>query len=172
MVTTTVSKHRIFKYVGISTIPDHALIVFARDDDYFFGVLHSRVHEVWALLTGTALENRPRYTPSTCFETFPFPWAPGAEPVTDPQVEAIANAARVLVAARDSWLNPPDSTPAELTKRTLTNLYNTQPSWLRDAHATLDAAVCAAYGWPATLADNEIIARLLELNQQRAAHPS
>ncbi len=63
-------------------VPDHQLIVFARDDDYFFGVLHSRAHEVWSLRMGTWLGvgNDPRYTPTTCFETFPLPWPPGQEP--------------------------------------------------------------------------------------------
>jgi len=54
------------------------VVVFARDDDYFFGVLHSRAHEVWSLPLGTSLEDRPRYTPTTCGETFPFP-RPGDE---------------------------------------------------------------------------------------------
>ena len=61
---------------------------------------------------------------------------------------------------------------AELNKRTLTNLYNQRPAWLADAHAALDAAVAAAYGWadysPA-MTDNEILARLLALNHERAA---
>lgn len=51
---------------------------------------------------------------------------------------------------------------------TLTNLYNEMPAWLRDAHARLDEAVLAAYGWPADIADDELLARLLELNLERA----
>ena len=61
---------------------------------------------------------------------------------------------------------------AELKKRTLTNLYNQRPAWLADAHAALDAAVAAAYGWAdysAVMTDNEILARLLALNHERAA---
>ena len=53
------------------TLPDSQNIAFARDDDYFFGVLHSRAHEVWSLRMGTSLEDRPRYTPTTCFEMLP-----------------------------------------------------------------------------------------------------
>ena len=101
-----------------------ATVVFARDDDYFFGVLHSRAHEVWALNMGTALEDRPRYTPTSTFETFPLPWPPGHESKDSPLVEAIAEAARELVAKRDAWLNPPDARADELKRRTLTNLYN------------------------------------------------
>jgi type II restriction/modification system DNA methylase subunit YeeA len=105
IATLTVAKHRLFVWLQHPTAPDHQLIVFARDDDYFFGVLHSRPHELWALRMGTSLEDRPRYTPTTTFETFPFPWPPGQEPVGDPRVEAIAAAARELVAKRDAWLN-------------------------------------------------------------------
>jgi hypothetical protein len=57
---------------------------------------------------------------------------------------------------------------AMLRKRTLTNLYNERPTWLRNAHRKLDEAVFAAYGWPADLADEEILARLLALNLERA----
>ena len=62
-----------------------------------------------------------------------------------------------LVEKRDAWLNPPDATPEELKKRTLTNLYNARPAWLADAHRKLDEAVFAAYGWPATLTDAELL---------------
>lgn len=57
---------------------------------------------------------------------------------------------------------------AVLKTRTLTNLYNSMPDWLRDAHADLDTAVAAAYGWPAGLSDGEVLRRLLDLNLRRA----
>lgn len=57
----------------------------------------------------------------------------------------------------------------QLAKRTLTNLYNERPTWLANAHAKLDAAVFAAYGWPVTLTDDEILERLLKLNHERVA---
>ena len=69
---------------------------------------------------------------------------------------------------REGWLNPPGSSAAELRKRTLTNLYNQRPTWLENIHARLDAAVADAYGWPADLADAEILERLLALNLERA----
>ncbi len=70
---------------------------------------------------------------------------------------------------RDAWLNPPDGLPdKELQKRTLTNLYNERPAWLAAAHQRLDAAVFDAYGWPANLGDEELLARLLALNLARA----
>ncbi len=144
--------------------------MFLRDDDYFFGVLHSRAHEIWSLRMGTWLGkgNDPRYTPTTCFETFPLPWPPGQESPDDPQVQAIAEAARTLNEQRERWLNPEGASETELKKRTLTNLYNARPNWLDLAHKRLDHAVFAAYGWPEDITDEEILARLLALNLERA----
>jgi len=155
------SKHRMWAWLTPETLPDSALVVIARDDDYTFGVLHSRPHELWALALGTQLETRPRYTPTTCFETFPFPRP------TDQQREAIAAAARELVRLRDGWLNPPGLDPAALAVRTLTNLYNQRPTWLANAHDDLDRAVLAAYGWLEDLTTSEILERLLVLNLER-----
>jgi type II restriction/modification system DNA methylase subunit YeeA len=169
IATPATSKHRIFVWVKPEVLCNQGTLVFARSDDYFFGILHSRVHEVWGLHMGTQLEDRPRYTPTSTFETFPFPWPPGKEPQDSPQVEAIAEAARELVRQRDNWLNPPDAAPEALAKLTLTNLYNTRPTWLENAHGKLDEAVFAAYGWPAALTDAQVLERLLELNRERAA---
>ena len=163
IATPTLAKHRLFVRLSTTVLPDHQLIAVAHHDDYTFGVLHSSPHELWALAMGTQLESRPRYTPTTCFETFPFP-----EP-TDEQRESIAAAARELDELRNGWLNPPNASTTELKKRTLTNLYNQPPSWLQLAHEKLDVAVAAAYGWPSDLPDTEILERLLALNLQRAA---
>jgi len=170
LVTPRVSKHRVFVWLKSVTIPDCQLYVFARDDDYFFGVLHSKPHELWSLRQGTDLGVTPRYTPTTTFETFPMPWSPGREPSedADPRVAAIAQAARELVEKRDRWLNPDDVPEAGLKKRTLTNLYNQRPTWLDMAHRKLDEAVLDAYGWPRDLSDEEILERLLALNLERA----
>ncbi|MCY2986819.1 MAG: hypothetical protein NTY19_03010 [Planctomycetota bacterium] len=108
IATATVSKHRLFVWIPEPTLPDHQLIVFAMHDDCSFGLLHSRPHEVWGLRLGTRLETRPRYTPTTCFETFPFP-----QP-TDAQREAIADAASGLDRMRKNWLNPPEWTREEI----------------------------------------------------------
>ncbi|MGA2904692.1 MAG: DNA methyltransferase [Candidatus Korobacteraceae bacterium] len=169
IATPEVSKHRVFVWIDSGTLCNQQTLIFARDDDYFFGVLHSRIHEVWALHMGTALEDRPRYTPTSTFETFPFPWPPGKEPKDDLRVKAIADAACELVEKRDAWLNPPGTSEQECKDRTLTNLYNKRPSWLAEVHRKLDEAVFDAYGWPATLTDSEILERLLALNQERAA---
>lgn len=171
IVTPMVAKHRLFVWLSHPTIPDQKLIVIAREDDYFLGLLHSKPHELWSLRLGNWIGkgNDPTYTHTSTFETFPFPWPPGREPQGDPRVEAIAAAARRLVELRDNWLNPPGVGEAELKKRTLTNLYNERPTWLDLAHTKLDAAVFAAYGWPADLTDDQILERLLALNLERAA---
>ena len=93
--------------------------------------------------------------------------------------------ARRLVELRDRWLNPSEwvervdepvpSYPKRpvprdedaanaLKKRTLTNLYNARPQWLADAHAALDAAVAAAYGWSVETCDDDALRELLALN--------
>ena len=168
VATPTVAKHRLFVWLEQPMIPDHQLTVFARDDDYFFGVLHSRAHELWSLRMGSSLENRPRYTPTSTFATFPFPWPPGEEPEGDPRVEAIAAAARRLDDLRLNWLAPEGLADADLKKRTLTNLYNARPTWLANAHARLDEAVFEAYGWSPDLTDEEILKKLLVLSSQRS----
>jgi hypothetical protein len=168
IATARVAKYRLFSWSHPDVVPDSQVVVIARSDDYFLGILHSRLHEIWSLKLGTALEDRPRYTPTTTFETFPFPWAPGSEPLDDPRVQAIAAAAKELVEMRDNWLNPAGIAEAERKKRTLTNLYNARPTWLDLAHKRLDAAVFDAYGWPHELSDEQILERLLALNIQRA----
>ena len=194
IATPRVAKHRLFLWCDACICPDCQLIVVARDDDATFGILHSRFHEAWSLRLGTWLGvgNDPRYTPTTTFETFPFPEGlspdiPAAIYATDPRAIAIAEAARRLVALRDRWLNPPewvewvpepvpgypkrpvpcdDEAAKELKKRTLTNLYNARPQWLADAHANLDAAVAAAYGWGTDISGEDALRKLLALNRK------
>ncbi len=176
--TPRVSKYRLFVWLDSTVFPDSATFVIARSDDTTFGILHSRFHELWSLhlCTYLGVGNDPRYTPTTTFETFPFPQdltprdTKNGAPDT-PQARAIANAAKHLDQLRNQWLNPPEWTDwvitaeeevagfpkrpvakpgheAELKKRTLTNLYNARPAWLTLAHKALDKAVAAAYGWP------------------------
>lgn len=136
IVTSEVSKYRIFIWMDTACVPDHTLHVITRDDDYFFGVLQSRSHEVWSLAQGNRIGvgNDPRYNSSRTFRMYPFPWPPGQEPseADDPRVFAIAEAARQLDQFRTAWLNPPptqDKTISvaeakRLNNLTLTNLYN------------------------------------------------
>ena len=170
--TSLTAKHRIFAWIPMDALPSNSVIVFARDDDYFCGVLHSKTHFLWAAAMGSQLREAQsglRYTPTTCFETFPFPRP------TNAQREAIAAAAAELNRLRENWLNPvdmfgnPSLTAPERRRRTLTNLYNQRPTWLANAHVTLDAAVADAYGWPPDLPDAEVLERLLALNLERSA---
>ena len=100
----------------------------------------------------------------------------------------IAARAKQLHNLREAWLNPIDlvnlvqdaeiglpgvlkpvnaDAAIALKNRTMTNLYNKRPAWLANAHHALDEAVAAAYGWPADLSDDEVLARLLRLNYER-----
>jgi hypothetical protein len=222
VATARVAKYRLFVWVGPHVVIDGQLVAIARADDTTFGILHSRFHELWSLRLGTSLEDRPRYTPTTCFETFAFPGGLTPADTAHQRTEdieggvlipaglpeavraaaiPIAQAAQRLGHLRQNWLNPPEWTqrvpevvPLGMTespypdrteprpglsaqdakalqKRTLTNLYNQRPAWLAQAHAALDAAVAAAYGWQdytPDMPDDEILRRLLALNLARA----
>ena len=197
ILTPRVAKYRLFIWTDSELMPSDATVAITRDDDYFLGVLHSKLHEVWSLRMGTWLGkgNDPRYTPTTTFETFPFPWPPGKEDTASAAHAAISAAAAALHAERDAWLNPPGAPDSALKPRTLTNLYNALNVWrgvesmkvvpaaadfaprLDALHRALDAAVCAAYGWDDLMADDllytpageeEVLRRLLALNLQRA----
>lgn len=108
ILTPRVAKHRVFRRADTVVLPSDATVAFAIGDDSLFGILQSRFHELWALGTGTRLETRPRYTPTTCFETFPFPEA-SAE-----QKKAISGAVRELDQLREQWLNPDDWVKEEI----------------------------------------------------------
>jgi hypothetical protein len=112
--TPRVAKHRLLAWFGSEVLPTDQVVVFARSDDLFCGILQSRFHEVWALRMGTRFGSTPRYTPSTCFETFPFP--PGVLAALTPtpvRHTSIAAAAKELNELREDWLNPPEWTRTE-----------------------------------------------------------
>ena len=197
LATPRVARHRMFLWLQTPTVPDSRIFAFARADDAFMGLLCSRAHEVWSLRTASwhGVGNDPTYNTESCFETFPFPEGltpdiPASNYADDPRAVAIAEAAAELNRLREAWLNPPDLLRVEpevvpgypdrilprdeaaaklLKTRTLTNLYNQRPAWLGMAHRRLDAVVSSAYGWPADLPDEEILANLFALNQERAA---
>ena len=200
IITPETAQYRLFVWLSLPVLPDKNLIVIPREDDTTFGILHSRFHEIWALRKGSDLQDRPRYTHTSTFATFPFPEGltpntPAADYASDPRALKIAAAAARLNELRENWLNPADqvirvpevvpgfpdrilpkdeAAAKELKKRTLTNLYNTRPAWLDHAHRALDEAVAEAYGWgddyrAGTLTDDEILARLFRLNQERVS---
>jgi type II restriction/modification system DNA methylase subunit YeeA len=175
IITPMTSEHRIFLWLKLPTMPDNNIVVVAREDDTSFGILHSRLHEVWCTHVGNRMGvgNQRRYNGATVFATFPFPEGltpniPASDYANDPRAAAIAKAARRLNELRENWLNPPDLVKripevvpgypdrivpiddvaaAILKNRTLTKLYNERPAWLDMAHKELDRAVAAAYGW-------------------------
>jgi hypothetical protein len=85
LATSMVAKHRMFVWLDCIALPANVVIAFGRSDDFFLGLLQCRFHEVWSLKQGTFLETRPRYTPTTCFETFPFPFADDLQPPLSPE---------------------------------------------------------------------------------------
>ena len=166
IATSMVAKHRLFVWCDSRICPDQRLIVIAREDDTTFGILHSRFHEAWSLklCSWHGAGNDPTYNSTKVFQSFPFPEGlspdiPASDYGDDPRAIVIAEAARRLVELRDRWLNPPEwvewidepvpgypktsrfpideAAARQLKKRTLTNLYNTRPQWLVDAHAVL-----------------------------------
>jgi hypothetical protein len=195
IATPLTAKHRLFVWLPKIQLPENSVVAIARDDDVTFGILHSLFHQLWSLRLGASLGETPRYTQTTTFETFPFPEGltpnvPAHEFLNNAHAQAIGNAAKRLNELRENWFNPPDlvrrvpeivagypdrilpvneDAAKELKKRTLTNLYNEPPQWLRKAHQTLDNAVATAYGWETNLSDDEILERLLALNLQRSA---
>ena len=193
IATSRVAKHRLFVWRTWPTLPDNAVVVFAKDDDTTFGVLHSSFHRAWSLRMGSSLQDRPRYTSTTTFETFPFPEGltpnlPAQSYLADPRAQAIAEAAKVLNELRETWLHPAsmatlvdagihgapprwlpvDAKAArELKKRTLVELYNAAPQWLLDAHKDLNVAVASAYGWAVDITEEASLQKLLSINRQR-----
>jgi hypothetical protein len=176
IATTETSKHRFFQFLDESILPDNMVVVVALEDALHLGILSSRLHIVFALAAGGTLEDRPRYNKSRCFDPFPFP---ACDSSTQGRIVKIADeldAHRKRAQAQHPGL-------------TLTGMYNVleklranEPlnekeerihetglvSVLRQLHDDLDAAVFAAYGWPATLTDAEILERLVALNAERA----
>lgn len=198
IATPETAEHRLFVWLSYPVLPDKNLIVIPREDDLMFGLLHSRFHEAWALRKGSDLQDRPRYTHTTTFATYPFP--EGMAPQDDVETArklsaapAIEAAAKRLDELRNGWLYPDDvieevaevvpgfpnrRMPKDeaavrlLAGRTLTALYNKPPAWLVEAHRALDEAVAAAYGWPADIPIGTALQKLLELNLSRSALPA
>ncbi|PRY09668.1 type II restriction/modification system DNA methylase subunit YeeA [Pontibacter ummariensis] len=178
IATARTAKHRVFQLLETHNLVESEVIVIASDDYYNLGVLSSSIHQVWALTAGSDLGgNTPRYNNSKCFDPFPFPAA------TEAQQEQIRSIAEALDAHRKQR-------QAQHPTLTITDLYNVLEklrsgealtpkeqktheqglvSILLQLHQELDAAVAAAYGWPANLPEEEILERLVALNKERAA---
>ena len=194
IATPRSAKHRIFTFVDARMVPDNAIVWFATESLITFGILHSRIHEVWTLrrCSYQGVADTPRYKHTDIFEPFPFPAGLLPHMSHDEQVvhpnggrskrpPPISSAcARTgsptlvkripeVVADYPDRIVPADAQAGSLLRdRTLTKLYNKRPAWLDNAHRDLDAAVAGAYGWPTDLTDEQILERLFALNQERA----
>jgi len=196
---TAISDAFAYGFVTGSPVVAHSLVTFALHRFSDYSLLQSRIHESWAKFFGSSLEERFRYTPTDCFDTFPFPWPAGEEGPT-----SVEEAGRVYYEFRAALMirnnegltktynrfHDPDERSPDILK-------------LRELHAAMDRAVLDAYGWtdlkptceflldyeedededesgggrrrkkpwryrwPDDFRD-EVLARLLELNRQRA----
>jgi len=176
IATVETAKHRVFQFLDASILPDNMLVCMALDDAFFLGVLSSRFHVLWVLGSGGTLEDRPRYTKSKCFDPFPFPDSP----------ETLKARVRATAEELDALRK---QVQAEHPGLTLTQLYNVLEKLragekldaqeeaiktnglvliLKEHHEKLDALVAEAYGWPENLSDDEILAKLVALNAERA----
>jgi hypothetical protein len=148
----------VYSFVNSSTRPAASLQVFAFEDNYSFGILTSSLHRLWFEARCSRLKADLRYTPTTVFDSFPWPQAP-----TAPQVNAIEKIVDELLQVRDENL---------AAGMSLARQYDTlrQPgkSRLRTLHADLDAAVLNTYGFSP---DDDLLAQLLALNLDVAAEP-
>jgi len=177
IATVETAKHRCFVLLPAGLRPDNMVVAIGLSDPFFLGVLSSNVHVTWALAAGGTLEDRPRYNKTRCFDPFPFPDA------TEAERQAIREIAERLDAhrKRQQQLHP---------AQTLTEMYNVLEKLraneeltphdrelyeagligiLRELHDELDRAVFAAYGWPETLAGDELLGRIVGLNAARRA---
>ncbi len=192
IATGQVAKHRLFQWLSSDILPDDKLIAIASAEALHHGVLSSETHSTWALAAGGLLEDRPVYSKSTCFETFPFPAEDTG--LTPELTERIRQLAEQLDAHRKTQ-------QADHPTLTLTGMYNVLDklrsgealsakdktiheqglvSVLRTLHDELDAAVLQAYGWsdlgPVPWADeaaratwtDTLLQRLVDLNTRRA----
>ena len=178
IATCRTATQRTFVYVPADVLVESTVVAMALESYVFFGILSSRIHCVWALRAGSRLGvgDDPRYNNTKCFAKFPFP------DIEDPVAECVTQLATRLHEHRLACL-------AKHPELILTDVYNVLEklrkgvplsdkervihdqglvSVLKTIHDDLDAAVCAAYGWPSTLADDEILQKLVDLNAERA----
>ena len=176
IATVETAKHRVFQFLDTEILPDNMLVAIASKDASQLAILSSCIHLVWTSHQGGVLEDRPRYTKSRCFDPFPFPDTSETHKTTLRALGEELDATRKRVLAEHPDL-------------TLTGLYNVLEKLksgavltpededvkhrglviiLKELHEQIDRAAFDAYGWPHTLSDEEILARLVALNAERA----
>ena len=160
------SKHLLFAFQPVDRVFSNALNVFAFEDWYHFALLQAQSHEHWARALGSTLETRLRYTPSTCFETFPFPRP------TEPQRIAVAESGEAFYERRSAIMLREQIGMTKVWNRLL-DPRDDDPNIvrLRVFRDTMDQAVLAAYGWSDLDPSDKdtILKRLRALNAERAA---
>lgn len=182
VATIETSRHTIFQFLSDQVIPDNKLIAISLADAFVLGILSSQVHVRWALRTGgwLGVGNDPVYVKSRCFDPFPFPAATEAQKavIRDLAEELDAHRKRVLAAHDHLTLTGlynvlerlrAGAAPAALDPKERRIFDDGLALILKDLHDQIDAAVADAYGWPADLPEEEVLARLVALNKARAA---
>jgi hypothetical protein len=195
VVTCRTSKHRLFIFLDGDVLPDAKLIAITLEDAFCLGVLSSRHHIAWAMATGAWLGvgNDSNYNHSDCFGKFPFPDPPTELKARirdlgerldahrkrvqaehpDVTLTGMYNALeRLREVVRAPFQARSDGNRAQkgaLTEKERAFHEKALIGVLKQLHDELDAAVAEAYGWPADLPDQEILARLVALNHERAA---
>jgi hypothetical protein len=156
LVRSRVSEMHALTFVPQGWIHNEQLVVFAFDDDYHFALLQSSVHEVWVWRQASSLESRNRYTPTDCFDTFPFPaeeyrriakgeWRTEALPepfrrVAEVGAEYHEHRRRIMLARNIgltktyNLFHDPNCTDRDIQR-------------LRELHVEMDKAILACYGW-------------------------
>ncbi len=193
LVNSQVSASIQFAFLPANIVYAHTTNIFPFDTYAAFCALQSRPHEIWACFFGSTLEDRLRYTPSDCFETFPFPEGWEAHPALEAAGKAYYEHRAALMVENDEGLTK--------TYNRFHDPYENAPEIdkLRELHAAMDCAVVDAYGWTNLPTDcdflldyeideatwgrkkkpyryrwpdpvrDEVLARLLALNAERAA---
>ena len=193
LVISRVGQQASFTFSSASMVYAETTVVFPSTSYSALCVLQSRHHEIRARFFGSSLEDRLRYTPSDCFETFPFPDGWGTHPVLETAGKTYYEHRAALMVRNDEGMtksynrfHDPDETAPDIAR-------------LRNLHATMDRAVLDAYGWTDIPTDceflldyetdeedrgtrkkpyryrwpdevrDEVLARLLELNAARSA---
>jgi len=181
IVTVDTARHRVFQFIKSDVVCDDKCVIICSHDAFILGVISSRIHLTWVLRAGgwLGVGNDSVYTKTRTFDPFPFP---ATDDLRRQKIRAIAEE---LDAHRKRVL-------ADHAHLTLTGLYNVVERLragvvpadlapaerrifddglvliLKELHDRLDVAVADAYGWPADLPDEEILARLVALNKERA----
>lgn len=141
LVTPCYSNKMYFTFIDSKVVASNKLNVFPFDYYSFFSITQSNIHEVWARNFSSTLKDDLAYSPSDCFETFPFPKDWETNPLLESTGEAYYEFRAGLMVRKNQGLtqtynrfHDPDEHDPDILK-------------LRELHAAMDRAVLDAYGW-------------------------